>query len=97
MTYAELLNFLLPLSAEQLSQTVRVSGVEMQGGLITQAEVMLEDWWNPSGDGVEPVSAYEEYRGTDDYPEGEPIVMHKGEVWLTMESGASVQTVPVKL
>jgi hypothetical protein len=85
MTYREIKVFLEGLSANELDQTAIVSGVDgSPTGYITQAEILTEDWINPSGDGVEPVSIYE------DNPkdiEDEPIVLHKGQVLLTSESG----------
>ena len=85
MTYADLKRFLDGLTPEQLQQDARVIGVETPGGYVTQAEVMKEDWINPSGEGVEPVSVYREYADPDFVIEDEEVIYAKGEVFLTFE------------
>lgn len=47
------------LTPEQLKQPVRWSGEERSGKIDTMW-VLEEDYVNPSGDGLEPVSAYKD-------------------------------------
>lgn len=58
-TLADLKTQLEKLTPEQLQQPVRWSG-EMRGGTIDTVWVLSEDHINPSGDGLEPVSAYDD-------------------------------------
>lgn len=57
-TYRELKDILNSLSEEQLNNEVMWAG-DSRGGKIGSVWIAEEDQINPSGDGLEPVSAYD--------------------------------------
>jgi len=58
LTWAELKEFVNNLPEEALTEHVRWWG-EDRGGIINNVGCLEEDYFNPSGDGMEPVSEYE--------------------------------------
>jgi hypothetical protein len=80
LTWAELKVFANKLTPQQLAQPVLAMGEP--GGAIESVTIFEEDFINPSGEGPEPVSVYEQAVG-DDVKE-EPVVIAKGEIrlWL---------------
>ncbi|TQI71788.1 hypothetical protein JM79_2737 [Gramella sp. Hel_I_59] len=77
--FKDLKEFVNSLNENQLEQPVKFWGDEI-GGEIHRAEVLKEDWINPTGDGLEPRSAY------DDEPEYEfePAGIEKGSPVLSI-------------
>lgn len=82
----QLKNFINSLSEDELKQPLRFWGEEI-GGRISSAEILNDDYINPSGEGVEPRSPYlpggEYHEPGEDYQD-EPIVIQKGTVmfWI---------------
>ena len=84
MTYGELYNQLGKLSVEQLQQEVRTLGSERRGAKIDKLWIAEEDYINPSGDGIEPISAYTDDEEND--VTGEPVVISAGTILLEEEA-----------
>jgi hypothetical protein len=78
-TFRDLKKVLDTLTEEQLNMEVRWAG-DSRGGTMDSIWIVEEDQINPSGDGMEPVSAYDndpDFDATD-----EPVVCKKGTVLL---------------
>jgi len=80
MTYQDLYDQLKNLSSLQRQQEVRTLGSERRGAKIDKLWIAEEDYINPSGDGIEPISAYKDDDEND--ISGEPIAVHAGTVLL---------------
>ena len=78
ITYGELKEFLAALTEDQLAQEVKILG-ESDCWRISGVEILTEDHINPSGDGMEPISAYKDAE-YDDYDK--EVVAPKGSVFL---------------
>lgn len=79
ITWRRLKKFCDSLTEDQLKKKVWIWGNEW-GGTICDLDILKEDHINPSGNGVEPVSAYiQEY---PDILESEEIIFNKGQAIL---------------
>lgn len=78
-TYRTLRDTIATLTDEQLDMEVIWAG-DGRGGKLSGIWVVEEDQINPSGDGMEPVSAYDDDSDFD--ASDEPIVCEKGTVIL---------------
>jgi hypothetical protein len=78
-TLGHLRNFINSLSENELKQPVKVWG-ESFGGTINGAEILDEDYFNPSGEGCERVSAYKDEPDFEEDYADEPIIYEKGTV-----------------
>lgn len=78
-TYRDLKETLNTLTEDQLDMEIRWAG-DGRGGKIGEVWIVEEDQINPSGDGMEPVSAYANDEDID--VSDEPIVCKKGTVLL---------------
>lgn len=83
ITYKELMEILRKLTPEQKQQKVRV-GLESTSGFITDLWVAKEPYVNPTGEGIEPISGY----NNKDYPKDEwmeesDVVVAKGTLLLS--------------
>lgn len=81
LTWGDIKELLDKATPEQLESRALIWNVnneaaEIQGGVIDGFYQADEDHINPSGDGIEPVSAY---LNNDDDITGEPIVIKKGD------------------
>lgn len=88
-TLAHLKNFVNSLSEDELKQPVRFWGEEV-GGTIAAAEMLNDDYINPSGECCEPRAAHlagGEFYEADSQMEDEPIVLHKGSVVFEVDRG----------
>lgn len=88
-TLAHLKNFLNSLNEDELKQPVRFWGEEV-GGTITSAEILSDDYINPSGECCEPRAPY--LKGGEFFEEGEdmedePIVLRKGAIVFEVDRG----------
>lgn len=76
-TWADLKEFVNKIDPGFLDQEVMWWG-EDRGGKISGAKQLTEDYGNPSGDGVEPVSVYKDEPDFDesefDIQEGTPVL-----------------------
>lgn len=78
-TLGQLKNFINSLNEDELKQPVRFWGEET-GGIITSANILSEDYINPSGEGCEPVSIYKEEPDFEELYQDEPVVITKGSI-----------------
>jgi hypothetical protein len=86
MTYGDLKRGLSELTDEQLKQDVRVSGEE-HSARVCEMWILEEDHINPSGEGMEPVSAYlDDPEYGQEFVDGEVIVAKKGTVLLVEDA-----------
>lgn len=82
MKWREVRDLLNTLTEEQLNQDAAVAGVDKEGGIISQAEVLTEDWVSDE-EGCYPQSVWNEI---NDDPEIETtVVMQKGHVHVVFE------------
>ena len=82
LKWSDIKSFCDTLTPEQLSQNVVVWG-DYKGGGIYSIAIANDDLINPSGDGVEPKSLYED---EDDFDvNDETIVMNKGQIILELD------------
>lgn len=82
ITYEDLRNFLNQLTPEQLKQKVAIWG-ENKYHTVYGIEELTDDFINPSGDGCEPVSVYEDDEQFD--ATSEPIVHEKGTILMAID------------
>lgn len=80
LTWADLKTFVNQLNEKQL-QTKLVWLGEERGGYVSSLKCFEEDYINPSGDGVEPVSAY---KNEPEVIEDEEVIYEQGEpaIWV---------------
>lgn len=83
-TYRELKNIIGTFSEEQLDQSVICCGEADNSLRVEKVWIVEEDQINPSGDGMEPVSAYIDDPDVD--VEGEFVVCAKGTPILLLTS-----------
>ena len=82
MKISELINLLKELTPEQQEQPARVAS-EKFSGILGNLWIADEDMVNPSGDGVEPISVYED---ADDFEEiKQEVVLPKGSIVLFLD------------
>lgn len=81
-TWRELKDFVNKLSDEQLDKVVRIWGDE-KGFTIMAMHTLEEDYFNPSGEGMEPVSMYEDPEDWEQVKD-EPILLTEGTPILTI-------------
>lgn len=79
-TYQDLQDFLATLSPEQLAQKIRFWG-DLIGGTVENVTIFQEDYINPSGEGIEPISAYADDPDIDN----EDVILPKDTVMLGIE------------
>jgi hypothetical protein len=81
MTWRQLRDFCNSVPEEFINKNVHWVGEE-RGGIVKYAECFEEDMINPSGEGIEPVSAYTS--DTDFDLSVEQVVFQKGEpaIWV---------------
>ena len=87
MKYSDLLIQLQRMTPEELKQDVAVIA-ERGGGFVESVWTADEDQINPSGEGIEPVSAYE-----DEDVRHESVVVPKGRVLLVQSDAANTETI----
>lgn len=78
VTWRNLKEILATLSDEELDQKAMI-WYEESGGNVSEIYITTEDFINPSGDGVEPVSLYE-----DEDLLNEPVIINKGTLILVV-------------
>ena len=84
MTYKELQYFLNHhLTEEQLQQKVLLIGEDTRGSDCVEACIMVEDWVDDDGEGLIPISVWEEHSEPGD--EAPIVVWKKGDVHLEFE------------
>jgi hypothetical protein len=95
-TLAHLKNFVNSLNEDELKQPLRFWGEEV-GGTIAAAEILNDDYINPSGESLEPRAMYlqgGEFYQEDAEMEDEPIVLHKGAIVFEVDRGGQYRNNP---
>jgi len=83
-TYRDLKIAIEALTDEQLDMPVYWCG-EGRGGTVYDFDVLTEDHVDPSGDGMEPISAYASDPDFQEIEASEPIVAYKGQLLLFVD------------
>lgn len=83
-TWKDLKEFCNNLPENQLGSSVRVWGDD-RGFTIDGKSLLEDDYFNPSGEGMEPVSVYKQNPEDWEVVKDDPIIMEKGSPVLLID------------